>query len=341
MEQFDSTADRPSEGLYGVRRRLATRQLIHFLHRLLEGEGPSGGHFGLELALRHSFVQQEIKRCMLPAPKQALEALPRKLLGKDAECVICTEDLPCGTKIVEMPCLHVFHDGCLMRWLNNHNSCPVCRFELKSPAEDFSELLPRRSLRRAVEEESESHGGHVLEAKMDDEESLDEESFESLEMSDDHFSRLRQRQRRRRRHRLHSGNSSSVAPLLSPPTSSGESELINRREARYATSMELLRQIRRRSAARLALSLARGRTFLRVLSRTRNALSGTASTEQRPSQMLSSVATTAREAAELAQRSVVAANESFRLRRLALAARSDAAAVVASTANSRLRGIVF
>ena len=29
-----------------------------------------------------------------------------------------------------MPCSHLFHDECLVPWLERHNTCPVCRFEL-------------------------------------------------------------------------------------------------------------------------------------------------------------------------------------------------------------------
>lgn len=34
-----------------------------------------------------------------------------------------------------MPCGHLYHDNCILTWLSKHNSCPSCRFELKTDNE--------------------------------------------------------------------------------------------------------------------------------------------------------------------------------------------------------------
>ncbi|XP_057467911.1 E3 ubiquitin-protein ligase AIP2 [Actinidia eriantha] len=51
-------------------------------------------------------------------------------LGADAECAICKENLIVDDKMQELPCSHKFHPPCLKPWLDEHNSCPICRHEL-------------------------------------------------------------------------------------------------------------------------------------------------------------------------------------------------------------------
>ena len=41
-------------------------------------------------------------------------------------CAICLEDIASMPSVV-LVCLHEFHDECVVRWLSDHPSCPVCR----------------------------------------------------------------------------------------------------------------------------------------------------------------------------------------------------------------------
>ncbi|CAA0393564.1 unnamed protein product [Arabidopsis thaliana] len=48
-------------------------------------------------------------------------------------CSICLESLVSGPKprdVTRMTCSHVFHNGCLLEWLNRKNTCPLCRTEI-------------------------------------------------------------------------------------------------------------------------------------------------------------------------------------------------------------------
>ena len=45
------------------------------------------------------------------------------------ECQICLENFRKGCKILVLPCEHAFCASCIRKWLFNHRTCPVCRFE--------------------------------------------------------------------------------------------------------------------------------------------------------------------------------------------------------------------
>lgn len=75
-----------------------------------------------------------------PASKEVVSKLPvititeevLAKLGPDAECCICKENLVVNDKMQELPCRHTFHPLCLKPWLDEHNSCPICRHELQT-----------------------------------------------------------------------------------------------------------------------------------------------------------------------------------------------------------------
>lgn len=75
-----------------------------------------------------------------PASKEVVAKLPVITLseeilakmGHDAECAICRENLVMNDEMQELPCKHTFHPPCLKPWLDEHNSCPICRHELQT-----------------------------------------------------------------------------------------------------------------------------------------------------------------------------------------------------------------
>ena len=47
--------------------------------------------------------------------------------------------------MMDLPCNHYFHEECIMPWLNQHDSCPICRFELKTDDDDYEKMKLQRN----------------------------------------------------------------------------------------------------------------------------------------------------------------------------------------------------
>jgi len=48
---------------------------------------------------------------------------------EESECSICFE--PLKTLYAALPCGHVYHSDCILKWLTDHRSCPVCRKKMQ------------------------------------------------------------------------------------------------------------------------------------------------------------------------------------------------------------------
>jgi E3 ubiquitin-protein ligase RNF115/126 len=77
-----------------------------------------------------------------PASQEALNKLKRFPLierfcqKKDGKmelpnCCICQNEIELGKETVLLPCGHMYHWECCLKWLQTNNTCPICRFEIK------------------------------------------------------------------------------------------------------------------------------------------------------------------------------------------------------------------
>ena len=55
-------------------------------------------------------------------------------------CPICSEDYCAGGEVIQMQCLHFYHEHCLMPWLEMKRKCPICRFEVSDVTPPILEL---------------------------------------------------------------------------------------------------------------------------------------------------------------------------------------------------------
>eukprot|EP00871_Galdieria_phlegrea_P002164 jgi/Galph1/2949/GphlegSOOS_G1619.1 len=70
-----------------------------------------------------------------PASKKALEKLESFHFTKTGNsCPVCAEEYQQGDEGKKLPCKHIYHSKCILPWLNQHNTCPLCRYEL--PTDD-------------------------------------------------------------------------------------------------------------------------------------------------------------------------------------------------------------
>ena len=100
-----------------------------------------------------------------PASKTEIEKLNKYILTKEKLdnlgieniCSVCKEEFQIGNEMLDLPCKHYFHKDCLMPWLNQHDSCPICRFELKTEDEDYEKMKIERNRNNGSSNNSEQN----------------------------------------------------------------------------------------------------------------------------------------------------------------------------------------
>ncbi|XP_054792866.1 ERAD-associated E3 ubiquitin-protein ligase HRD1-like [Prosopis cineraria] len=86
----------------------------------------------IEQSMQHLF--------MVPATEKALTSLKKMKMSsneaKASQCSICLENFDDdgggddGVDASALPCDHIFHNNCIVKWLKTGHTCPLCRFQL-------------------------------------------------------------------------------------------------------------------------------------------------------------------------------------------------------------------
>lgn len=101
-------------------------------------------------AMRESGPEARVARRTVPATKSSIEALEEVNLETDC-CVICLEKL-CHEDhqkvLLRMPCSHIYHKTCIVRWLETSYLCPTCRYAvphdrcIPMPHDEYNRHIP-------------------------------------------------------------------------------------------------------------------------------------------------------------------------------------------------------
>ncbi|KGN43806.1 hypothetical protein Csa_017341 [Cucumis sativus] len=101
----------------------------------------------LEMKINRRYVVESPVMIMVPTSDDAIESMLRRVendeirrLGCDEEgieCAICLEEISSDKEeegseksVLQMPCLHMFHEECIDKWLRTSHYCPTCRFSM-------------------------------------------------------------------------------------------------------------------------------------------------------------------------------------------------------------------
>ncbi|RNF06958.1 putative zinc finger protein [Trypanosoma rangeli] len=94
------------------------------LLRLDEGNKSAG------LSLQQIRGMRPVSYASVKPNKDSKRDSGRASLKNEETCAICLEEYSPGTMVFKIGCGHIFHHGCIVKWLKESNRCPTCRYEI-------------------------------------------------------------------------------------------------------------------------------------------------------------------------------------------------------------------
>ena len=72
-----------------------------------------------------------------------IQQAKERLLENERTCMICMENVnKLENNVMTLPCGHMYHTTCGIKWLKEHNSCPMCRKECGEKIKNMPILTP-------------------------------------------------------------------------------------------------------------------------------------------------------------------------------------------------------
>lgn len=120
-EDFGANFAQNFRSFHGGRGGNFFEEIIRRMQEAARNEGDHARPADRETVAKLPIVKIEAKHCKLETESGKCEP---------PTCSVCMDTINIGKEAIFMPCGHSFHPDCLMPWLKDHNTCPVCRFEL-------------------------------------------------------------------------------------------------------------------------------------------------------------------------------------------------------------------
>jgi hypothetical protein len=114
---------------------LASRKVLiqkHLYSRKLQ-HGESVRNLIMLLSAANDRYQDEEKGNIILKSWRSAEASVNKFVGSKPECSICLDPYEANETVCwakNDDCDHIFHQDCIVTWLQDHDECPLCRTNL-------------------------------------------------------------------------------------------------------------------------------------------------------------------------------------------------------------------
>ncbi|MCO5570295.1 hypothetical protein L7F22_024013 [Adiantum nelumboides] len=138
-----------TSGEWGIVERVTARLPRRMFDNYVGNPGDYVDSRGFEEVLQHFIDADSTRKGAPPASKATVEGLStvfvqqKDLDDGSALCAVCKDVMTFNESAKQLPCLHLYHTGCILPWLDERNSCPVCRYELPTDDPDYKEQKRR------------------------------------------------------------------------------------------------------------------------------------------------------------------------------------------------------